>query len=300
MDFIDKEFLESQNLVFKKVLGQGSYGVVLLVSSLKYRQDFAVKRVHSKMFREPEAIAMMKSSSSCITQLYDYIMFKGYDYLVMEYCPYSLQDIIKREKLTEKMIKHYAEGIIRAVKVCHDMNICHGDIKPSNFLVDKYGRVKICDFGLARMIEDEEKSEFFFGTPLFLSPEIILKHPFDPKKADIWSLGATLFVLAAKAIRWSGDSLDEIKRNISNGFYRSHLIHSNKLRELISTCLELSPEKRPTCDELLTSNFFNSNPHIPTNFNQKSRSKILSKGKHVTSLTFARNYFTAIPGGSSL
>ena len=102
--------------------------------------------------------------------------------------------------LSEDSCKILLFDIINAVSAMHSRGICHKDIKPDNILLtgDKYD-LKLCDFGYSESFLDSNNKKIklrkFFGTPGFYAPEVGENIPFDGEKADIYSIGNTIFSL---------------------------------------------------------------------------------------------------------
>lgn len=76
----------------------------------------------------------------------------------------------------------------------HSKNIVHGDLKPDNMLLASDGRVKISDFGSARMVDHGHTTVRTMGTPAFLAPEMCEGAPYHGEVADIWALGICLYM----------------------------------------------------------------------------------------------------------
>ncbi|SMN18514.1 similar to Saccharomyces cerevisiae YGL179C TOS3 Protein kinase, related to and functionally redundant with Elm1p and Sak1p for the phosphorylation and activation of Snf1p [Maudiozyma saulgeensis] len=172
-------------------------------------------------------------------------------YLVLEYCSigeikWHSNDIhaiksIGPSQFTILRCREMFTDIIKGLKFLHDLNIIHRDIKPSNLLIDRYGTVKISDFGISKIISLSENNYLNFfnktvGTPVFYSPEICLgnetwsifnisKDDMNDNdsflniafKSDIWALGITLFcVIFGKIPFYTKFELDLFEMIINN------------------------------------------------------------------------------------
>ena len=201
---------------------------------------------------------MMAMESPHICSLYQFYYFDKYVYMLLEYCPMSLQNIIyQNRRVPDNYLPRYIYGILLGIRECHFHNIAHSDIKPGNFLIDKYGRIKVCDFGLSKEV-DPHGSESKCGSLVFMAPEIFKRAPYDPIKADIWALGVTFYNMATGQYPFfTKQSVEHLKQLIIAGQYDSSLIEDIELRKLISQCLNLNPQMRPSVDELLKSAFLN-------------------------------------------
>jgi serine/threonine protein kinase len=123
--------------------------------------------------------------------------------MVLEYCPGgSLFDMISDGPIPMARLWPLGKQVLDALIACHQHGIAHLDIKPQNILLDKFGRAKLCDFGLARRVEIGRLTQQFKGSVAFLAPEILRKQHYDPFKADVWSLGVTFYVCASGHLPW--------------------------------------------------------------------------------------------------
>ena len=128
-------------------------------------------------------------------------------YLVLEYMKNG--DLMQMTKgnartnscnaLSDLQVWDVTRQVIKGLKYLHDNDIVHGDIKPQNLLVDKDYVIKIADFGISKMIDtnDGEKEKLLetAGTPAFMSPELCAGLAYDGYLADVYAVGATIFML---------------------------------------------------------------------------------------------------------
>lgn len=255
------DFLKSQGIDYLNLIGQGAFGSIIRVYSTKYKAEFALKKIPKKMFKQTEVECLMAIDDPLIVRLYEYFMFKDNVYMLIELCCTDLEKIIMsrirqmNRSSTQKMIN----DVIKCIKVCHDHGIAHCDIKPSNFLIDQYGRVKISDFGLSMPNISLHTSVYHFkGTINFMAPEMFDVNNFNPMVADIWALGVTMYYIA------TGTYLFQGRDAIEKGYYIEENVKDLLLRDLIGRCLESIPENRANLNEIL------SHPYFEKRFAEKS------------------------------
>ena len=276
MNSIDEAFFKEKGFVFLDYIGRGGYGFIFLVSSLQYKENFAVKRVLEKSFNKSEIECMRQVDHPNIVNLYQYYYYYGFVYMVMEYCPDNMQrDLLhKAPYKTDELLKLTSE-MAHAIKACHDNNISHNDIKPSNFLFDKYRRVKLCDFGLSKIHKaGDVLSSSYVGSIAFIAPEIFLQVPYDSFKADIWSFGVTLYVMATGKIPWKQDSVETVKNSIQGGPIDFDIIENKQFREVVESCMQRDASKRPTIKEIV------ENPIFDIHAKPKPKLVFLKPGKY--------------------
>ncbi|EAX83738.1 AGC family protein kinase [Trichomonas vaginalis G3] len=209
------------------------------------------------MFSQSEIECLKAIDDPRIVRLYQVYNFGGFIYLLMELCKNDLDKIYKHKKMTtpEELFKVVHDTVL-AVKACHDRHIAHSDIKPANFLIDQYDRIKISDFGLSSCYENECKCCLFKGTKLFMAPEIFSKTDYDPFSADIWSLGVTIYYIATHHYPFVDKDLDKIPDLIIKGEYQDFRIKDPDLREVVRCCLTKDVSMHCTVNELLELPYF--------------------------------------------
>ncbi|MDD7306410.1 MAG: Stk1 family PASTA domain-containing Ser/Thr kinase [Peptoniphilaceae bacterium] len=160
-----------------------------------------------------EAQSAAKLSHVNIVSVYDIgqdlIKGKKVYYIVMEYVEgQTLKDLIDREgKLSNHDLTDFSIQIAQALKSAHSYNIVHRDIKPQNILIDKYGLLKVTDFGIARVSTNATitYTSSILGTVHYISPEQA-KGKFVDSKSDLYSLGVVMYEMATGKVPFDADN----------------------------------------------------------------------------------------------
>jgi serine/threonine protein kinase len=190
-------------------LGSGGMGSVYLCEHRFMRRRVAVKVLPAakaedqasleRFYREARAAAALDHPN--IVRAYDIDQDENLHFLVMEYVDgASLQEVIKKfGPMNFLYAAHYARQAAIGLQHAHEAGLVHRDIKPGNVLIDRTGTIKVLDMGLARFFHDEEDiltkkyDESVLGTADYLAPEQALDSHGVDIRADIYSLGATVY-----------------------------------------------------------------------------------------------------------
>jgi predicted Ser/Thr protein kinase len=201
-------------------LGRGGMGVVYKARQKSLNRLVAIKilapeREHDSKFagrfaREAELLA--KLSHPHIVTIHDFGETGGLYYLVMEFVDgVSLRDLLREGKLEPKQALAIVPEICDALQFAHDHGIVHRDIKPENILLNRLGRVKVADFGLAKLVadaadiqpgqsapttpgaDDLTEAGKTMGTPNYMAPEQTINPDSVDSRADIYSLGVVFY-----------------------------------------------------------------------------------------------------------
>ncbi|XP_063124250.1 putative sperm motility kinase W [Rattus norvegicus] len=250
-----KKTMESQYKVLF-TLGKGSFGTVKLALHLKTEALVAIKTVelNKKTIRGilAEIATLETLHHPKIVSLFQILVTSRHINFITEYVPgANLFEIIKEEgPLQEEEAKVTFGQIVSAVKHCHSLDIAHRDIKPQNILRDQGGNVKLIDFGLATKCRSGTLLKQRCGTKGFYAPELIQGEPYDAKKTDVWSLGVLLYFIIIGYYPFRGSTMNEIEKKISTGTYDIPSHVSGQLENLIHQILTLSPEMRPSIEDI--------------------------------------------------
>lgn len=179
----------------------------------------------------------------------------------------SLDAIYKRvieldptNRINEKVLGKIAESVLKGLNYLHQQRIIHRDIKPSNILLDKYGNVKICDFGVSGEVVNSLATTFV-GTQYYMAPERIMGKPYTVS-CDVWSLGLTLLEVASGCFPYHVHDtapLGPIELLSLILEYEPHLedvenegiYWSDSLKNFIDYCLKKNTDERPSPRQML-------------------------------------------------
>jgi hypothetical protein len=202
-DFMQPQLIAGRYKVLRAI-GRGGMGTVWLCRDEVLGREVAVKQIGAlpgesatetrRAMREARSAAALNHPNA--VAVYDVVDHVERPWLVMEYVEgETLADEISRDgQLSPRRVADIGAQLAGALARAHERRIVHRDIKPGNVLIDKAGRPKISDFGIARGHGDDQLTQIGFvtGTPGYLSPE--LARGGDPHSAsDVWALGATLY-----------------------------------------------------------------------------------------------------------
>jgi len=146
-----------------------------------------------------EARALAKLNHPNIVMVHEFGTVNGQPYFLMEYVDgVNLRQLEREGKLTPREALQIVPQICEALQFAHDAGIVHRDIKPDNILLDKRGRVKIADFGIAKILGTAEEpgvpvTQGAIGTPHYMAPEQVEKPQTVDHRADIFSLGVVFY-----------------------------------------------------------------------------------------------------------
>jgi serine/threonine protein kinase len=181
-------------------------------------------------------------------------------YLVMELVDgQSLEKTIAKGSVPYPTACMWAAQVAVALGVAHRRNVIHGDIKPANILITSENRVKLTDFGMARLAQKENAEMGLLGTPAYWCPEQIMGRPQDAR-SDIFSLGVVLYEMLTGTSPFEAGSLNAV----CNQILSSSLLppsHANPsipavVDGLVAACLVKDPEQRMASGDTLAEQLF--------------------------------------------
>src|SRR5579863_4017928 len=182
-------------------VASGSFATVYRGRDLELGREVAIKQIHEQFLTDPaqldrywaEAQLLASFQHPNIVTIYDIVRDRGW--LIMELMQGDLSKIAGRKQMPLESLKTTLAHCLRALKFLHAHGIVHGDVKPSNMMIDRRKRVKLGDFGLARRVSNEEGS-LIKGTTKYMAPEVVSDEFGEVGPAsDLYSLGFAAFEL---------------------------------------------------------------------------------------------------------
>jgi NIMA (never in mitosis gene a)-related kinase len=257
-------------------LGHGSFGIVYKVKRKTDGKIYALKKVYLNQLKEKErqnSLNEIRILASINNK--NIIQYKGSFYdninnslcLVMEYAENG--DLEKKITTRQKKNLYFQEyeilnmiiQIIKGLKSLHDYKIMHRDIKSANIFLFNDNIVKIGDLNVSKILKNNLHNTQT-GTPYYASPEIWENKSYD-FKSDIWSLGCLIYEICSLKAPFRGTSMKMVYDKVIKGIYDPiPKIYSRALGKIVYICLQVNPNNRPNCEQLLNIiyeqiNYFN-------------------------------------------
>ncbi|WP_345559727.1 serine/threonine-protein kinase [Nonomuraea rosea] len=245
-------------------LGQGGMGTVWLAVDELLHQQVAIKEVRlpadldeaaraeltERTLREARAAARLRSHPSIVT-VHDVVMDSGRPWIVMELIHgRSLGQIVREDgPLPPAQAAWVGRHVLDALNAAHAMGVLHRDVKPANILITRDGRVLLTDFGIATVAGDSALTQtgLLNGSPGYIAPER-LRGEVDGPEADLWSLGATLYMVVEGRAAHTGPNSAAVMASV--------LLHepaapqrAGPIAPVLGALLEKDPRQRCTPDQ---------------------------------------------------
>ncbi len=207
-------------------LGKGSMGMVYKARQTSVDRIVAVKVLLDTLAQNKEFIKRFQREAKIAAKLQhnnivnaiDAGEVDGHQYFVMEFVEgATIKDELDNKKIfDEKVALKIVMAVGEAVKHAHERGLIHRDIKPENVMLTKDGNVKLADLGLARLTTDEQwamsEAGMAIGTPYYISPEQVRGQVDVDIRADIYSLGATLYHMVTGRVPYAGQTPQEVMK----------------------------------------------------------------------------------------
>ncbi len=252
-------------------LGAGGMGEVYLGRDTRLERDVAIKVLHERFSEDQGALARFETEVKAVAALAHPNILAIYDVGYENETSFAVTELLKGETLRERLHSSgfsvskaidTALPIVHGLAAAHDKGIVHRDLKPENVFITTDGRVKILDFGLAKLQRQENEGDgedemptaarltvpgTMMGTVGYMSPEQVRGQEAD-HRSDIFAFGATLYEMLAGERAFMGDS----DADVVSAILREHPADVSKssvpvppvLERIVHRCLEKSPHER--------------------------------------------------------
>ncbi|BFZ16969.1 hypothetical protein BsWGS_20008 [Bradybaena similaris] len=284
-----------------KQLGDGTYGSVLLATTVETNERVAIKKMKKKYYSWDECLnlrevkSLRKLNHPNIVKLKEVIRENDMLYFVFEFMKENLYQMMKdRDKLLpESVVRNITYQVLQGLSFMHKFGFFHRDLKPENLLCNGTEQVKIADFGLAREIRSRPPYTDYVSTRWYRAPEVLLRSTNYSSPIDIWAVGCIMAELYTLRPLFPGSSeIDEIfkicsilgtpkKDDWGEGYqlaaamnFRFPQCVSTPLKQIVPNAssdglqvirdmLLWNPQKRPSAAQCLRYGFFQVGTDLP-------------------------------------
>ncbi|NXA68101.1 MYLK2 kinase, partial [Mohoua ochrocephala] len=286
----------------KDILGGGKFGEVHTCTEKETGLKLAAKVIRKQGAKDKEMVlleidVMNQLNHHNLIQLYDAIETPREIILFMEFVEGGelFERIIDDDyHLTEVDCMVFVRQICEGIRFMHHMGVLHLDLKPENILcVAATGHmVKIIDFGLARRYNPNEKLKVNFGTPEFLSPEVV-NYEQVSYSTDMWSMGVITYMLLSGLSPFLGDDDTETLNNVlaANWYFDEETFESvsDEAKDFVSNLIIKDKSARMSADQCLQHPWLNNLAEKAKRSNRRLKSQVLLK-KYVMRRRWKKNF----------
>jgi Tol biopolymer transport system component len=251
------------------LLGAGGMGEVYRARDSRLKREVAIKVLPQALSLDADRLRRFEQEALATAALNHPNILAVFDIGTYESAPYVVSELLEGETLRERLrggsiamrkTLDYALQIAHGLAAAHEKGIIHRDLKPENLFITKDGRVKILDFGLAKLTQREPggrtalatatqatEAGVVMGTAGYMSPEQVRGVAVDPR-SDIFSFGAILYEMLSGKRAFHGDTtadtMSAILREDPPDFNETNRNVSPALERIVQHCLEKNPESR--------------------------------------------------------
>ena len=244
-------------------------GEVYRARDTRLGRDVAIKVLPGALANDADRLRRFEQEARTIAALNHPNILGIHDIGTHDGAPFLVSEFLEGQTLREKLVSgplparraiEYALGIAAGLAAAHEKGIVHRDLKPENVFVTRDGRIKVLDFGLAKLVRPEENHEteltltgpatspgMVMGTVGYMSPEQVRGEPIDPR-SDIFSFGAVLYeMLTGKRAfkrETSAETMTAILREEPPALHDTGWQGPLELQRILARCLEKNVERR--------------------------------------------------------
>ena len=205
--------------VLLKELGKGEMGATYKAYEKSLGRYVAIKVMHRSLGQDPSRVESFMSEGRALASLDNPNIVRVFSLGQEKNQPYIVMELIagggmekqfsEDKPLDEVRTLEIITGVARALRAANEIGLIHGDVKPENIMLSEKGRPKLVDFGIARFGGGKIAEGDALGTPRYVAPEQVQRASVD-HRADIYSLGATMYHALSGVAPFTGDSLMKV------------------------------------------------------------------------------------------
>ena len=250
------QFLQNRYEILE-LIGSGGMSDVYKAKCHKLDRLVAIKVLKEELSSDDSFVAKFKMEAQAaaglshpnIVSVYDVVDEGQLHYIVMELIEgITLKTYIARKgKLDVKEAVGIAIQVAQGIAAAHEQNIIHRDIKPQNMIISRDGKVKVADFGIARVVTAQTQGSAAVGSVHYISPEQA-RGGYSDARSDIYSLGITMYEMVTGRLPFEGDNTVSVAlAHVEEPITRPSIYEPDipvSLENIILKCTEKKPERR--------------------------------------------------------
>ncbi|XP_016754545.2 CBL-interacting serine/threonine-protein kinase 24-like isoform X1 [Gossypium hirsutum] len=258
-----------------RTIGQGTFAKVKFARNSVSGESVALKVLPKATILKHRMVDQIKREISImkivrhpnIVRLHEVLASRTKIYIILEFISGGelFDKIVHCGRLPENECRRYFQQLIDAVAHCHSKGVYHRDLKPENLLLDSYGDLKVSDFGLSALLQQQGVGLLHTtcGTPNYVAPEVLSNQGYDGAAADIWSCGVILFFIMAGYLPFYEIDIPTLYKKfnvqISAGQFSSPFWFSPEANSLIKKILDPNPKTRIQIEGIKKHPWFKKN-----------------------------------------
>ena len=252
--------------IFRGSIGEGAFSIVKLAFNEITQEYYACKIVpktrlihgNNEGRFESEIRINQQMHHPGVVGIYDILKDNFNYYIMMEFCPNGelFQLIVDKKRVSEEQSKVLIMQILETISYVHKMGVAHRDLKPENILIDKFGRLKVSDFGLSRFVDQFGNVTTPCGSPCYASPECVEGNgPYNGFTNDVWSIGVIVYAILTGQLPWTKRNQTQLFEQIKKGDYKIPDYLSEDAQSFISGLMCVDYKTRLTIDQAISHPF---------------------------------------------
>lgn len=269
-----------------KTLGEGTYSKVKQAVNIKTGKEYAIKIIDQQFIKENHMEKQFKREIEVMSSLDHPGLIKLHEYMHSNKKLFFVLDLAEGGELFNKLAqdgplpedlaRSYFQQLIDALDYMHKRKAIHRDLKPENLLLDKEGHLKIADFGLSVLNQNDSVLKTRCGTPNYVAPEVFTSDGYFGPPVDIWGAGVILYVMLRAALPFDAPTLPELANQIIN----VQIIYPSTFPpgavDLLKHIIVEDPNKRYTIEQIRKHPWFNVDYHkIKGGDSKKKNNKVI-------------------------